>query len=200
MNENKTALLKIFSTVLKDRVKSVPQYQSISTEMVKHFSRKELIEIITHNYEGEVPSEFNLVEMENNELLQLIGDDFKIISYVMSRWSKEVSQLPTLQEWMHSKVHSSPENETEENLESKSEVILSENPEHTPTTETDSEKPDSASESSDKPISESPKPSDVSSEVKKLEEKQDFKPDSKPVSEKPHFGKKQEDKRPEKSK
>ena len=77
MNENKTALLKIFSAVLKDRVKSEPQYQSISTEMVKHFSRKELIEIITHNFEGEVPSEFNLVEMENNELLQLIGDDFK---------------------------------------------------------------------------------------------------------------------------
>jgi hypothetical protein len=109
MNENKTALLKIFSTVLKDRAKSEPQYQSISPEMLKFFSRKELIEIITHNFEGEVPSEFNLVEMENNELLQLIGDDFKIISYIMSRWSKEVSQLPTLQEWMHSRVHSLPE-------------------------------------------------------------------------------------------
>ncbi|MET3537689.1 hypothetical protein [Chryseobacterium limigenitum] len=198
MNENKTALLKIFSAVLKDRVKSEPQYQSISTEMVKHFSRKELIEIITHNFEGEVPSEFNLVEMENNELLQLIGDDFKIISYVMSRWSKEVSQLPTLQEWMHSKVHPALEKETEENLESNSEVILSENPEHTPTTEFVSEKQDSASENSDKPISESTKPSDVSSEGKKLEEKQNFKSDSKPASEKPHFGKKQEDKRPEK--
>ena len=152
MNENRTALLKIFSAVLKDRVKSEPQYQSISTEMVKHFSRKELIEIITHNFEGEVPSEFNLVEMENNELLQLIGDDFKIISYVMSRWSKEVSQLPTLQEWMHSKVHSSPEMVTEENLE------------HTPISET-------VSENIEKEVSESPKPSDVSFENKKTEEK-----------------------------
>ena len=152
MNENKTALLKIFSAVLKDRVKSEPQYQSISTEMVKHFSRKELIEIITHNFEGEVPSEFNLVEMENNELLQLIGDDFKIISYVMSKWSKEVSQLPTLQEWMHSKVHSSPEKVTEENLE------------HTPISET-------VSENIEKEVSESPKPSDVSYENKKTEEK-----------------------------
>ena len=152
MNENKTALLKIFSTVLKDRAKSEPQYQSISTEMVKHFSRKELIEIITHNFEGEVPSEFNLVEMENNELLQLIGDDFKIISYVMSKWSKEVSQLPTLQEWMHSKVHSSPEKVTEENLE------------HTPISET-------VSENIEKEVSESPKPSDVSYENKKTEEK-----------------------------
>ncbi|HAO07994.1 MAG TPA: hypothetical protein DCQ50_13665 [Chryseobacterium sp.] len=192
MNENKTALLKIFSTVLKDRVKSEPQYQSISTEMVKHFSRKELIEIITHNFEDEVPSEFNLVEMENNELLQLIGDDFKIISYVMSRWSKEVSQLPTLQEWMHFKVHPAPEKESEE--------TASENLENTPTTETVSEHQNSASENSDKPNSESPKPSDVSSEANKLEEKQNFNPDSKPTSEKPHFGKKQEDKKPEKSK
>ena len=164
MNENKTALLKIFSTVLKDRVKSEPQYQSISTEMVKHFSRKELIEIITHNFEGEVPSEFNLVEMENNELLQLIGDDFKIISYVMSRWSKEVSQLPTLQEWMHSKVHSSPEKETKENSELKSSETSSEILEHTPISET-------VSENTEKGISESVKPSDVSSENKKLEEK-----------------------------
>lgn len=200
MNENKTALLKIFSAVLKDRVKSEPQYQSISTEMVKHFSRKELIEIITHNFEGEVPSEFNLVEMENNELLQLIGDDFKIISYVMSRWSKEVSQLPTLQEWMHSKVHSSPEKETEENVESKSEETASENLEHTPTTEFVSEKQDSASENSNKTNSESPESLDVSSEVNKLEEKQNFNPDSKPASEKPHFGRKQEDKKTEKSK
>lgn len=200
MNENKTALLKIFSAVLKDRIKSEPQYQSISTEMVKHFSRKELIEIITHNFEGEVPSEFNLVEMENNELLQLIGDDFKIISYVMSRWSKEVSQLPTKQEWIDSKIRPVPEKETEENLESKSEETASESPEHTPTTETVSEHQDSASENSEKEISESPKPSDVSSEVKKLEEKQNFNPDSKPASEKPHFGKKQEDKKTEKSK
>ncbi|MET3536756.1 hypothetical protein [Chryseobacterium limigenitum] len=169
MKENKTALLKIFSTVLKDRVKSEPQYQSISTEMLKFFSRKELIEIITHNYEGEVPSEFNFVEMENNELLQLIGDDFKIISYVMSRWSKEVSQLPTLQEWMHSKVH--PDSEKEENLESKSEETASENLENPPTTETISKHKDSASENSEKEISESPKPSDVSFEANKLEEK-----------------------------
>lgn len=200
MNENKTALLKIFSAVLKDRVKSEPQYQSISTEMVKHFSRKELIEIITHNFEGEVPSEYNLVEMENNELLQLIGDDFKIISYVMSRWSKEVSQLPTFQEWMHSKVHSSPEKEIEEKLESKSEETASENLEHTPISETVSEKQNSTSESTKKEVSESPKHLDVSSEVKKLEEKQNFNPDSKPASEKPHFGRKQEDKKTEKSK
>lgn len=136
MNENKTALLKIFSMVLKERVKSEPQYQSISPEMLKFFSRKELIEIIAHNFDGEVPSEFNLVEMENNELLLLIGDDFNIISYVMSKWSKEVSQLPTKQEWIDSKIHSAPENGAEENFESK----ISKSPK--PSDESSGEKPE----------------------------------------------------------
>ena len=198
MNENKTALLKIFSTVLKERSKTEPQYQSISPELVKFFSRKELIEIVTHNFEGTIPETYNLAEMENSEIMLLIGDSYSVTSYVMSRWSKEVSQLPTLQEWMHSKVH--PDSEKEENVESKSEETISESPQHTQTTETVSEHQDSASENSDKPNSESPKPSDVSSEGKKLEEKQNFNPDAKPASEKPHFGKKQEDKRPEKSK
>ncbi len=126
MNENKTALLKIFSAVLKERSKTEPQYQSISPEMVKYFSRKELIEIITHIYDDDVPSEHNIAEMENEELLQLIGDNFSIISYVMSRWSKEISQLPTLQQWMHSRVHSASETKEEENAEPKSEEKPSE--------------------------------------------------------------------------
>ena len=115
MNENKTALLKIFSAVLKDRAKSELQYQLISPEMLKFFSRKELIEIITHNCDGQFPADYNLAEMENEELLQLIGDDFSIISYVMSKWSKEAVTLPTKKQWMDSKIHTAPKEEVTEN-------------------------------------------------------------------------------------
>ena len=108
MNENKIALLKIFSIILKDRAKSEIQYQDISPEMLKFFSRKELIEIITHNCDGQFPADYNLAEMENEELLQLIGDDFNIISYVMSKWSKEAVTLPTKKQWMDSKIHTAP--------------------------------------------------------------------------------------------
>jgi len=31
------------------------------------------------------------VDMENAELLKVIGDDYSIISYVTNKWSKEVS-------------------------------------------------------------------------------------------------------------
>ncbi|MCQ4138788.1 MULTISPECIES: hypothetical protein [unclassified Chryseobacterium] len=170
MNENKTALLKIFSSVLKDRVKSEPRYQNISSEMVKFFSRKELIEIITHNFGGEVPEEaYNLVEMENEELLQLIGDDFSIISYVTNLWSKEALQLPTRQEWVDSKVHSSadttsessPKTDTEQKPVSAEEKKLESDPktENTPNT------PPNAK------VSESPNPSGQKPEDKKPEEK-----------------------------
>ncbi|NMR34926.1 hypothetical protein HIO71_12090 [Chryseobacterium aquaticum] len=111
MKENKAestaqnSLLKIFSTVLRDRSKSEQQFQTITPEMVKFFTRKKLIEIVTHNFNGNV-SQYNLVEMENEEILLLIGDDYRIISYVMSRWSKEISQLPTKQEWLDAKINS----------------------------------------------------------------------------------------------
>ncbi|MGC4129263.1 MAG: hypothetical protein QM564_06820 [Bergeyella sp.] len=144
MNENKTALLKIFSIVLKDRSKSEPQYQSISPDMVKFFTRKELIEIINHIYDDDVPSEYNLVEMENNELLQLIGDDFSIISYVINRWSKDVSKLPTLQEWMDSKVHSAPETEKQESPDTTSKEIISELPKEKTLEEKSEDKPKEA--------------------------------------------------------
>ena len=115
MNENKIALLKIFSIILKDRAKTEIQYQNISPEMLKFFSRKELIEIITHNCDGQFPQDYNLAEMENEELLQLIGDDFSIISYVMSKWSKEAAILPSKQEWFNSKFHSDSNTETTDN-------------------------------------------------------------------------------------
>lgn len=142
MDENKIALLKIFSIVLKDRAKSEPQYQSISPDMVKFFTRKELIEIINHIYDNDVPSEYNLVEMENNELLQLIGDDFSIISYVINRWSKAVSKLPTLQEWMNSKIHSAQETGKQESQDISSKETLSELPKEESSEEKSKEEPE----------------------------------------------------------
>lgn len=94
MKENKLALMKLFSLILKDRAKSEPEFREISREMVRFFSRKELIEIITKIFDGKVPGEHNLVEMENEGLLKLIADDLYIISYVTEIWSKEVASLP----------------------------------------------------------------------------------------------------------
>lgn len=96
MDENRQALMKIFSVVFRNRAKTEMEFKEMSPEILKFFSRKELIEIITGKiYDGQVPPEHNLVEMENFELLKLIGDDLYIISYATEKWSKEVSSLPT---------------------------------------------------------------------------------------------------------
>ncbi|MDD2987128.1 hypothetical protein [Flavobacterium sp.] len=94
MNENKQSLMKLFSLVLKNRAKSEPEFREISPEMVKFFSRKELIEIITMIFDGNVPEKHNLVEMENDGLLKLIGDDLYIISYVTQKWCEQIADLP----------------------------------------------------------------------------------------------------------
>lgn len=99
MDDKKQALLKIFAAVLKERSKAEHEFREISPEFQRHFTRKELIEIITTKiYNGTVPPEINLVEMENGELLSIIGDDMYIIAYMSEKWSQGVLSLPTRSE------------------------------------------------------------------------------------------------------
>lgn len=99
MDEKKQALHRIFSAVLKERAKAQHEFREISPEILRHFSRKELIEIITTKiYNGKVPPEINLVEMENGELLSIIGDDMYIIAYVSEKWCQGVLSLPNRNE------------------------------------------------------------------------------------------------------
>ncbi len=96
MDENRNELMKVFSLVFKDRAKSETEYREIHPEIAKFISRKELIEIITQKiYNGEIPEDMNLVEMENQDLLEIIGDDMFIISYVTEKWSENAEFLPT---------------------------------------------------------------------------------------------------------
>jgi len=94
MEKQKWALMKLFSLMLKNRAKEENNIKQISPDWLKYFSRKELIEIINHIYDGNIPEGYQLVDMENADLLRVIGDDFSIISYVTNKWSKEVISAP----------------------------------------------------------------------------------------------------------
>ena len=94
MDREKCALMKLFSLMLKNRAKEGKPYKQISYDLLKFFSRKELIEIINHIYDGVIPEEYQLVDMENADLLKVIDDDFSIISFVTNKWSKEVLPAP----------------------------------------------------------------------------------------------------------
>lgn len=90
METNKKALMKHFSVILKKRAtEDTPEKQSINPAILKYVSRKELIAIITHKHNGTIPTKHNLAELENEELLPLIGDDLFIITYITNKWCME---------------------------------------------------------------------------------------------------------------
>ena len=86
--ETKATLLKQFSIILRNQSKDA-KYPKLSQSLVEYYSRKDLIEILKKKHDGKVPSELNLMECENSELLKLIGDDMFLISYSTEQWSKD---------------------------------------------------------------------------------------------------------------
>ncbi|WP_299223854.1 hypothetical protein [uncultured Psychroserpens sp.] len=84
--------MKYFATVLRNRALGKETDSLMKKNLAFYFSRKELIEILKKKFGGTIPKEHNLVELENKELLELIGDELFIISYVTEKWSKEISR------------------------------------------------------------------------------------------------------------
>ncbi|MFD2565923.1 hypothetical protein [Pseudotenacibaculum haliotis] len=83
-------LMKHFSSVLRTRANSKEATEpSISKSISRFLSRKELIEIIKEKFSGSIPKEHNLVELENEQLLDIIGDDMYIIAYCTQKWCGE---------------------------------------------------------------------------------------------------------------
>ena len=67
---------------------------NISSEFLNLFSRKELIEIVLWlftNYNKSM-----LTEKTDTELLELIGDDANVLSFVIEQWKSNISAVPKL--------------------------------------------------------------------------------------------------------
>lgn len=91
MDTNKQSLLKIFSVLLKKKAseKEPVEAKTISPVLIKYFSRKELVEMVSQTYEQQLPEGTNLLELENEEILGLIESDYQIIIYMCEKWLKE---------------------------------------------------------------------------------------------------------------
>jgi len=85
--ETQQQLLKLFAQSLRNRANGTNP--SLNTQLLRYLSRKDLIHIIKDLHNGNLPKEMDLIEKENEALLKLIGNDFAIISYMTSRWSKK---------------------------------------------------------------------------------------------------------------
>lgn len=92
MKTNEEQLMKHFASVLRGRALGNLVAPSIDKKISQFFTRKELIEIIKKRFDGTIPKEHNLVELENEELVALIEDEMYIISYVTEAWSKALSE------------------------------------------------------------------------------------------------------------
>lgn len=90
--EHRKQLMKYFGTVLKNRALGKETNNLMTRNLPFYFTRKELIEIITKRFNGNIPKEHNLVELEKKELLALVGDEMYIIAYLTGQWSEEIEK------------------------------------------------------------------------------------------------------------
>lgn len=90
---NQQQLMKYFSLVLKRRATNAEPSQEIDTKVLNLLTRKDLVDIITYRYQGELPKDVNLVAMENEDLLQLIKDELYIITYMTQQWCTQLSKV-----------------------------------------------------------------------------------------------------------
>lgn len=92
MHEHKEQLMKYFSLVLKKRSNENAE-KGTDKKVLKYLSRKDLIDVVNYRYDGKLPTNINLVEMENEGLLSLIQDELYIVAYVVQQWcDEEVSE------------------------------------------------------------------------------------------------------------
>ena len=89
MESNRQQLMKYFATVLRNRALGKQTDNLMSKNLAFYFSRKELIELVKRRFGGSIPKEHNLVELENKELLELVGDEMFLISFVTEKWTRE---------------------------------------------------------------------------------------------------------------
>ena len=62
------------------------------------FSREELIEILEHSYFDRDLAEHHIETLENADLLELIGDNYFILTYTIDKIEKSITASPNLSE------------------------------------------------------------------------------------------------------
>jgi len=85
--------MKHFASVLRKKALGTETTIGVDPNLLKYLTRKELVEILLNKHNGSIPKELNLVEMENQQLLELIGDELFILAHLSQQWCKE-AQTP----------------------------------------------------------------------------------------------------------
>lgn len=89
MNREQEYLLKHFASVLRATALGKEVKPVIDTNVAHCLTRRDLIQIVKKQFGGTIPKEHDLVEMEKPELLKLIDNELRIISYMTEKWCGE---------------------------------------------------------------------------------------------------------------
>ncbi len=82
--------LKQFQTVLEKN-----KNQKLSNLFNDFFSREELIDILEHSYFDKDLDSHNIEKLENTDLLELIGEDYFILSFLIEKMERSITATPT---------------------------------------------------------------------------------------------------------
>lgn len=88
-------LIAHFLDSLKKRIEN-RKVQEVKPIFLKFFSRSQLIEIIKWMYDGPALDAYDLEKMENEALLEAIGDDMYFLSYTIEKWNEGITATPKM--------------------------------------------------------------------------------------------------------
>ena len=92
--QNTQELQKYFASILRKKSKGEANGEAIDSSIIRFFTRKELVAILNQKFDGKLPKEVNLIELENEDLLQLIEDELIILAYLVPKWIQAEMDVP----------------------------------------------------------------------------------------------------------
>ncbi|PHS65769.1 MAG: hypothetical protein COB12_06770 [Flavobacterium sp.] len=85
--------LKQYQTILEKN-----QTQELNLMFTDFFSREELLDILEHSYFDRDLEEHKVETLENSDLLELIGEDYFLLTYLIDKTEKSITATPTFSE------------------------------------------------------------------------------------------------------
>ena len=89
MKKEQEYLLKRFASILRAMALGKEVKPAVDNNVAHCLTRKDLIQILKKQFDGTIPKEHNLMEMEKSELLGLVKNEILIISFMTEKWSSE---------------------------------------------------------------------------------------------------------------
>ncbi len=110
--DKKQQLMKRFSVMLKNRVMGKESKEGPREVLLENLSRKDLIEILSRKSGGSIPEDWNIAELEKEELLDKVGDEMFVLAYFVEFWCAELqSQNATRKDYGKAKIQEQAKSE-----------------------------------------------------------------------------------------